>query len=61
MSYVNVTLDVVASINAYELLSKNSQQFSNVIINLGNFHMIKENFEIMGLLLQSLGFAEFAY
>ena len=44
MSYVNVTLDVVASINAYELLSKNSQQFSNVIINLGNFHMIKENF-----------------
>ena len=44
MSYVNVTLDVVASINAYELLPKNSQQFSNVIINLGNFHMIKENF-----------------
>lgn len=44
MPYVNVTLDVVASINAYKLLSKHSQQFSNVIFNLGNFHMIKENF-----------------
>ena len=37
------------------------QQFSNVIIHPGDFHMMKENFDIMELLLQSSGFGEIAY
>lgn len=61
MPYVNVTLDVGAAINAYKLVWKYSQQFSNVVIHLGDFHVLKENFKIMGLLLQSSGFEEIVY
>ena len=61
MPYVNVTLDVGAAINAFKLLWKYSQQFSNVIIHLGDFHTMKENFKIMGLLLQCSGFEEIVY
>ena len=42
MPYVNVTLDVGAAINAYKLLWKYTKQFSNVIIHLGDFHVMKE-------------------
>ena len=59
--YVNVSLDVGAAINANKLLQKCSQQFSNVIIHPGDFHMIKENFKIVVLLLQSSGFEEILY
>ena len=61
MPYVNVTLDVGPAINAYKLLWKYSQQFSNVIIHLGDFHMMKENFKVLGLLVQSSGFEEIVY
>ena len=57
MPYVKVTLGVGAAINAYKLLWKYSQQFSNVIIHQG-FHVMKENFKVMGLLVQCLGFEE---
>ena len=61
MPYVNVTLDVGAAMNAYKLLWKYPQQFSNVMIHLGDFHILKENFKIMGLLLKSSGFEEIVY
>ena len=61
MPSVNVTLDVGAAINAYKLLWKYSQQFSNVIIHLADFHMMKENFKVLGLLVQSSGFEEIVY
>ena len=44
MPYVNITLDVGAAINAYKLLWKYSQEFANVVIHLGDFHIMKENF-----------------
>lgn len=46
---------------AYKLLWKYSQQFPNVIVDLGDFHMIKEKFKIVGLLLQSSGFEKIVY
>ena len=59
--YVNVTLDVGAAINAYKVLWKYFQQFSNVIIHPGVLHVIKENFKTVELLLQSSGFEEIVY
>ena len=61
MPYVNVTLDVGAALNAYKLLWKYPEQFSNVVIHLGDFHVMKENFKIMGLFLQSSGFEDIVY
>ena len=61
MPYVNVTLDVGAAINAFKLLWKYSQEFSNVVIHLGDFHNMKENFKILGLLVHSSGFEEIVY
>lgn len=61
MPYVNVTLDVGAALNAYKLLWRYPVQFSNVFIHLGDFHVMKENFKIMGLFLQSSGFEDIVY
>jgi len=46
MPYVNITLDVGAAINAYKFLWSNQQLFSNVVIHLGDFHFMKENFQV---------------
>lgn len=46
MPYVNITLDVGAAINAYKFLWSNQQLFSNVMIHLGDFHFMKENFQV---------------
>ena len=37
---------------------KYSQQFSNVIIRLGDFYVMNENFKLMELLVQCSGFEE---
>lgn len=47
MPYVNITLDVGAAINAYKLLWSRHITFSNIIIHLGDFHFMKENFKVM--------------
>ena len=44
--YVNITLVVGAAMNAYKLLWNYNGQFSNVVIHLGDFHFIKENFQV---------------
>ena len=46
MPYVNITLDVGAAINAYKFLWSNQRLFSNVMIHLGDFHFMKENFQV---------------
>jgi hypothetical protein len=47
MPYVNITLDVGAAMNAYKLLWNNQVQLSNIFIHLGDFHFIKENFQVL--------------
>ena len=49
MSYVNVTLDVGAAISAYKTIWSMPDQYSNMIIHLGAFHFLKENFQVIKL------------
>ena len=43
--YVNITLDVGAAMNAYKVLWNYPILFKNILIHLGDFHFIKENFK----------------
>ena len=45
--YVNITLDIGAAINAYRLIWDYRKLFSNVVIHPGDFHFMKENFEVL--------------
>ena len=46
MPYVNITLDVGTVINVYKLLWSNQHYFQNVVIHIGDFHSMKENFQV---------------
>ena len=46
MPYVNVTLDVGAAISAYKTIWNFPEMYKNVIIHLGSFHFLKENFQV---------------
>jgi len=46
MKYVNVTLDVGAAMNAFKTVWQYPIRFKNVIIHLGDFHFMKENFTV---------------
>ena len=46
MSYVNITLDVGAAINAYKYLWNNYNIFNTVVIYFGDFHLMTENFKV---------------
>ena len=46
MPYVNITLDVGIAINAYKTVWSYLDKFKNVIIHLGSFHFLKENFQV---------------
>ena len=46
MPYVNITLDAGAAINAYKYFWNNHYIFNTVIILLGDFHLMKENFKV---------------
>ena len=58
MPYVNITLDVGAAINAHKLLWNKYNQFSIIIIHLGGFHFMKENFKCIGGILSLSGFED---
>lgn len=47
MPNVNITLDVGAAINAYLVIWNNPILFKNIIIHLGSFHFLKENFQVL--------------
>ena len=50
MPYVNITLDVGAAINAYKTVWSFPEQYKNIIIHLGGFHFLKENFQVWSLI-----------
>ena len=58
MPYVNLTLDVGAAINAYKVIWSYPDLFKNVMIHLGDFHFIKENFGVIGKLIAGSGFED---
>ena len=47
MPYVNITLDVGAAINAFKFLWSKVDWLNNVVIHLGDFHFMKENFQVI--------------
>ena len=55
MPYVNVTLDVGAAMNAYKVTWNFQEQFKNVLIHLGDFHFMKENFGVIGKIVSGSG------
>ncbi len=61
MPFVNVSLDVGAAMNAYKLIWNHPKKFGNVIIHLGDFHFIKENFGIIGQLVAGSGFEDIVF
>ena len=46
MPYINVTLDVGAAINDYKTIWSLPNQCHNIVIHLGSFHFLKENFQV---------------
>ena len=58
MPYVNLTLNVGAAINTWILIWNYPELCSNVLIHLGDFHYLKENFAIIGKLVLNSGFKD---
>ena len=56
MPDVNVTLDVGAAMNAYKLCWNYPERFKNVFIHSGDFHFLKENFNLIGRIIEGSGF-----
>ena len=61
MPFVNITLDVGAAMNAYKMIWNNEIKFSNIVIDLGGFHFIKENFQVIGDIMSGSGFEDVAF
>ena len=55
MPYVNVFLDVSAVMNAYKLVWNYPDKFSNVLVHLGEFHFIKEIFNVVRTMIDRYG------
>ena len=54
--YINVFLDVGAAMNAYKLVWNYPDKFSNALVHLGDFHFIKEIFNVNGTMIDGSGF-----
>ncbi|CAB3980566.1 Hypothetical predicted protein [Paramuricea clavata] len=61
MPYVNVCLDLGAAMNAYKFIWNFPLKFKNVVIHLGDFHFIKENFGVIGGIVETSGFEDVVY
>ena len=46
MLYPNITLAAGTELNAFKFLWNGLQKYQNVKIHLGNFHFMKENFQV---------------
>ena len=53
LKYTNIILDVGAAMPAYKTQWMYNDSFKNVIIHLGDFHFLKENFKVQ-LFLKSM-------
>ena len=58
MPYVNLTLDVGAAMPAYKVIMNHPKKIGNVMIHLGDFHFMKENFGVIGKLVTESGFED---
>ena len=58
MPYVSLTLDVGAAMNTWKLIWNYPELYSNVLIHLGDFYYLKENF---GKLVLNSGFEDIIF
>ena len=49
--YANITFDIGAAMNVFKVLWNYPEKFSNIVIHLGDFHYMKEDFILMGKLI----------
>ena len=61
MPYVNLTMDVGAAMNAYKVVWNFPLKFANVMLHLGDFHFMKENFAVIGKLITGSGFEDIVF
>ena len=61
MPYVNVCLELGVAMNAYKFIWNFPLKFNNVVIHLGDFHFIKENFGVIGGLVEASCFEDVVY
>ena len=54
MPYINISLNVGAAINAFKMVWHYSMKYKNVVIHLGDFHSMKENFQVKDGSLQCI-------
>ena len=47
MPYVVITLDVGAALNAYKVIWNYPEKYEHVFLQLGSFHFMKENFQVI--------------
>ena len=58
IQYVNIIIDVGTALNAFKFLWNGSEKYQNVVIHLGDFHLMKENFQVTGLGKNGLTFEQ---
>ena len=61
MPYVNITLDLGAAMSTYKVVWNYPNIFCNVIIHLGEFHIMKEAFAVLRMLIEGSGFEDIAF
>ena len=47
MKYVNVTFDCGAATNAFKTIWQYPLKFNNIVIHVGNFNFMNENFQVI--------------
>ena len=61
LPYANITFDVGAAINAHKVLWNHPECFKNIIIHLGDFHFMKEVFNVLGSIVSGSGFEDIIF
>ena len=58
MSYTHITLDVGAAIKAFHVIWNKPDEWSDIIIHLGDFHAMMAFFGVIGRFVESSGFED---
>ena len=61
LPYANITFDVGAAINAHKILWNHPERFKSIIIHLGDFHFMKEVFNVLGSIVCGSGFEDIIF
>ena len=60
MPFTSITLDVGAAMSGYNVLWNYSYIYHDVILQLGDFHFMKENFSVIGNIIAESGLVQYS-